>query len=94
MKPVRIHNPGAPADPNPPDRLVELADRIKDPLVVQAGVTTTTDGKWALFVTVPRDASVPIRSVEDQAKGFPVIYEAEPDEPPIAGPAYPRGPGR
>jgi len=72
----------------------KLADTIKDPLVVQAGVTTTTDGKWALFVTVPRDASVPIRSVEDQAKGFPVIYEAEPDEPPIAGPAYPRKEGR
>ena len=45
-------------------------------------------------LTVPRDASVPIPAVEAQAKGFPVVYEAEPDEPPIAKPAYPRTEGR
>jgi hypothetical protein len=94
MKPVRTHTPGAPVDPTPPDRLLALADKLKDPLVVQTGVTTTADGKWALFVTVPRDASVPIPTVEAQAKGFPVVYEAEPDEPPIAKPAYPRTEGR
>jgi len=84
------HSPGVPVDPEPPDRLVELANTIADPLVVQSGVTTTADGKWALYVTVPRDCSVPISSVERSAAGFPVVYEAEPDEPPRAGPADPR----
>jgi hypothetical protein len=90
MKPVRIHSPGVPIDPEPPDRLVKLADAITDPLVIQSGVTTTADGKWALYVTVPSNASVPISSVEKCAAGFPVVYEAEPKEPPRAGPAYPR----
>jgi hypothetical protein len=91
MKPVRTHRPGAPTDPEPPDRLLKLAESIRDPLVVQSGVTTTTDGQWALYVTVPNDATVPIQSVETQAGGFPVVYEAEPKEPPRAGPAFPAG---
>jgi hypothetical protein len=78
-----------PADPEPPDRLVKLADTIRDPLVIQSGVTTTSDGRWALYVTVRDDATVPIGSVEEYAEGFPVVYEAEPKEPPRAGPAYP-----
>jgi hypothetical protein len=69
--------------------LIALAETIRDPLVRQAGVTTTTDGRWALYVTVPGDAAVPIPGIESQADGFPVVYEAEPDEPPRAGPAYP-----
>ena len=89
MKPVRIHRPGAPATPEPPDRLVTLADTVNDPLVTQCGITTTTDGRWALYVTVPADATVPIASVEHGAGGFPVVYEAELREPVRAGPAYP-----
>ena len=89
MKPVRIHRPGPPSEPEPPDKLVKLAESIRDPLVVQSGVTTTSDGKWALYVTVPADANVPIATVENQASGFPVVYEAEPKEPPRAGPAFP-----
>jgi|SRR5437588_11767676 len=89
MKPVRTHRPGAPSIPEPPHKLIELADTVRDPLVVQCGVTTTADGRWALYVTVPADAAVPIPNVERQADGYPVVYEAEPDEPPIAGPAYP-----
>lgn len=97
MKPVLTHRPGSPADPEPPDRLLKLAESVQDPLVVQSGVTTTTDGQWALYVTVPKDASVPIKSVENQAAGFPVVYEAEAKEPPRAGPAFPaaeRGPSK
>jgi hypothetical protein len=97
MKPVRIHRPGAPSDPEPPDRLLKLADSIRDPRVVRSGVTTTTDGQWALYVTVPSDAIVPIDGVETHAGGFPVVYEAEPKEPPRAGPAFPgreHGPGK
>ncbi len=89
MKPVRTHRPGTPSTPEPPDQLVELADTLRDQLVVQSGVTTTADGRWALYVTVPAHSAVPIASVESQAGGFPVVYEAEPDEPPHAGPAYP-----
>ena len=91
MKPVRTHRPGTPTHPEPPERLLKLAERIRDPVVVRSGVTTTADGQWALYVTVPRDATVPIASVETQAGGFPVVYEAEPKEPPRAGPAFPAG---
>lgn len=89
MKPVRTHRPGVPSDAEPPNELIELAEAVRDPLVRQSGVTTTSDGQWALYVTVLGDAAVPIPSVESQAGGFPVVYEAEPDEPPRAGPAYP-----
>jgi hypothetical protein len=90
MKPVRIHRPGAPATPEPPDRLVALADTVHDPLVSQCGITTTADGRWALYVTVPAGSPVPIDSVEEAAGGFPVVYEAALQEPVRAGPAYPR----
>jgi len=89
MKPVHIHQPGEPSDPEPPDKLLDLASALTDPLVRQSGVTTTADGRWALYVTVPPDAAVPIVGVESQADGFPVVYEAEPDELPLARPAYP-----
>jgi hypothetical protein len=89
MKPVRTHIPGPPKEEEPPKHLVDLADAVADPLVIQHGITTTRDGRWALYVTVPADTTVPIASVEQQAKGFPVVYEAEPDEPVRAGPAYP-----
>ena len=89
MKPVRMHVPGSPATEAPPERLVALADKVTDPLVTQCGITTTTDGHWALYVTVPADASVPIASVERRAAGFPVVYEAELDTPVRAGPARP-----
>src|SRR4051794_4972692 len=93
MKPVRTHRPGTPSDPEPPDRLVKLAESIQDPLVKQSGVTTTSDGQWALYLTVPGDASVPISHLESQAGGFPVVYEAAPEEPPRAGPAFPSSDG-
>jgi hypothetical protein len=89
MKPVRVHQPGPPDRPEPPEQLVKLASDVRDPLVTQCGVTTTADGRWALYVTVPEHADVPIGNVERQAEGFPVVYAAEPREPPIAGPAYP-----
>ncbi len=89
MKPVRMHVPGSPATDEPPEQLLALADEVTDPLVSQCGITTTTDGRWALYVTVPADANVPIASVERRAAGFPVVYEAELDVPVRAGPARP-----
>lgn len=91
MRPVRTHTPGSPTSEEPPERLVELTDRVRHPLVRQSGLTCTADGRWAMFVTVPKETEVPIPAVEAQAAGFPVVYEAEPDTPPRAGPARPRG---
>jgi hypothetical protein len=90
MKPIPLHHPGVPTDPEPPDRLVELAGAVRSESVVQSGITTTRDGQWALFITVAADATVPLADIEVQAAGYPVVYEAEPTEPPRAGPAYPR----
>lgn len=90
---MHVHCPGAPATPEPPEALLTLADSLSDPLVSQCGVTTTTDGRWALYVTVAADVSVPIATVERRAAGFPVVYEAEPAEPVRAGPAPPAGCG-
>lgn len=94
MKPLRRHRPGTPKEPDPPERLLKLTEAIADPAIVRSGVTTTSDGRWALYVTVPADVDVPVASVERQAEGFPVVYEAEPKEPPRAGPAYPADEGR
>jgi NADPH:quinone reductase-like Zn-dependent oxidoreductase len=91
MKPVHLHLPGPPVTDEPPARLVALADEVVDPLVSQCGITTTGDGHWALYVTVPADATVPIASVERRAAGFPVVYEAALDAPVRAGPARPGG---
>ena len=89
MKPVRIHQPGTPTTAEPPDGLTALADTIQNSVIVRSGVTTTADGRWALYVTVPANATVPIEDVETLAKGYPVVYEAEPSEPPQARPAKP-----
>ena len=90
MKPVTSHRPGTPATAEPPDRLVALADGLTDPQVTQCGITATSDGRWALYVTVPADTTVPIASVEHRAEGFPVVYEAALRAPVRAGPAYPK----
>jgi hypothetical protein len=91
MRPVAIHVPGEPTEPEPPEHLLELSGRLHHPLVMQCGITTTRQGHWALYVTVPCDTSVPIDEIESQAAGFPVVYEAEPATPPKAWPARPDG---
>ena len=70
MKPVRTHRPGEPSTPEPPDQLCKLADALQDPHVIQSGVTTTQDGRWALYVTVPADAP-PASLSSDGATGIP-----------------------
>lgn len=91
MRPVHTHSPGPALTPDPPEKLAEAVDAVHHPLVKECGMTTTTDGRWAVFVSVPKDAAVPIPTVEKQAAGFPVVYEAAPEELPTAGPAYPKG---
>lgn len=87
MNPVLIHRPAPPAEPEPPDRLLQLSEHISHPLVAQSGITTTANGDWAVYVTVPANVSVPVAEIESQAQGFPVVYEAEPESLPIARPA-------
>jgi hypothetical protein len=79
--PQKSHMPGEPKTDEPPERLVALAEQITHPLVRRSGVTTTADGEWALYVTVPATTEVPLPDLESATHGFPVVYEAEPDEP-------------
>ena len=81
MLPPVQHIPGTPQSPEPPEELLEIADRITHPFVRRTGISTTADGRWALFVTVPKATEVPLPDLEAQAHPFPVVYEAEPDEP-------------
>lgn len=82
------HVPGRPASPKP-QRLAEIADSLSHPDVTRVGLTTTTDGRWALMVRVKPGTQIPIREVEQVSSGYPVIYQDEPEEPPVARPAYP-----
>lgn len=86
---MTIHIPGRPVTPEPPDGLRDLADSFRHPGITRVGLTTTAKGEWALFVGVPRGAAVPIDDVEQAADGYPVIYDHDPDDLPVARPAYP-----
>ena len=82
------HNPGSPTSPKP-QKLAQIADSLTHPDVTRVGLTTTTDGRWALMVRVRPSTQIPIREIEEAANGYPVVYQDEPDELPIARPAYP-----
>lgn len=84
-----MHIPGTPSSPNPPDELIRLADSVAHPSVTRVGLTTTEQGDWALMVRVPPGTSLPLQDLEAECHPFPVIYQHEPDEPPVARPAYP-----
>jgi hypothetical protein len=81
LLPKKHHLPGEPCTDEPPDELVKLADTIQHPLVKRTGITCTEKGEWALYVTVPKKQQVPLADLEAKCKGFPVVYEAEPDKP-------------
>jgi hypothetical protein len=89
MSSQETHIPGVPESDKPPRRLVQIAGSLNHPDITRVGLTTTTDGRWALMVRVNSGTQIPIREVEDASRGFPVVYQDEPDEPPIARPAYP-----
>jgi hypothetical protein len=80
-KPPKIHIPGIPRIPEPPDALVALASDVEHPLIRRSGITCTSDGHWALFVSVPKSTNVPVKAIEKLCAPFPVVYEMEPDEP-------------
>jgi hypothetical protein len=73
-----------------PDELIKISEEaLRHPEVTKAGITKTTEGRYALLATVRKRASTPVAEIEEIAKGFPVIYREEEDVPPVAWPARP-----
>lgn len=68
---------------------MRIADTLAHPSVTRVGLTTTESGEWALAVRVPRGANLPLPDLEQRCRDFPVVYDYEPEEPPVARPAYP-----
>lgn len=87
--PAQTHIPGPPKEPAPPAKLLEALDAVSGARVSRAGLTTTEEGDWALMVRIPRGSEWPIADVEAASGGFPVIYQYEPEQLPVARPAYP-----
>jgi hypothetical protein len=57
--------------------------------VFSVGLTTTSEGEWALAVQVFDLGDTPILEIEEEARGAPVIY-LQRRKPPVARPAFPR----
>ncbi len=81
MLPPTLHIPGEPKSADPPAELLTLCDTLTHPLVRRTGITCDAKGNWALLASVPKTTNVPIPVLEAMCGGFPVVYEAEPDEP-------------
>ncbi len=86
---TRRHVPGRPTSADPPQRLVEIASAVVHPDVTRTGLTTTKAGEWALFVRLRRGARTPVPEIAALAAGYPIVYEDEPADYPVARPAYP-----
>ena len=86
---VASHRPGRPRSSQPPSDLAEFAASIAHPDVSRSGLTTTEDGEWALMLRVKRGTPTPIGDIERRLAGYRVFYEDEPQDPPVARPAYP-----
>lgn len=84
-----IHIPGPPVSPDPPVELVDITNSMSVPEVTRAGLTTTAEGRWALLVRVRPGTPTPVKAVEEICREYPVIYQEEPQELPVARPAYP-----
>jgi hypothetical protein len=88
-KPDEVHIPGPPKEPDPPAALRKAQKALSDVRVSRVGLTTTREGDWALIVRIPRGGEWPLPEVEAASGGFPVIYQYEPENLPVARPAYP-----
>jgi hypothetical protein len=88
-KPDEIHIPGQPKESTPPRELIEARDALFGTRVSRVGLTTTSEGDWALIVRIPRGSQWPLAEVEAASGGFPIIYQYEPERLPVARPAYP-----
>ena len=87
--PNEPHIPGQPKEATPPAGLIEAQKAVSGTRATRVGLTTTHDGDWALMVRIPRGSEWPLPDVEAASGGFPVIYQYEPEQPPVARPAYP-----
>lgn len=83
------HIPGRALTPEPPVKLCEIADSLSHPDITKVGLTTTNDGQWALQVFVKPGTPTPLDGIEGMVGGFSVFYKTDPDDYPIARPAYP-----
>ena len=83
-----FHTPGPPTTPEPIE-LVDLAGSINHPDVVRTGLTTTSNGDWALLIAVKNGTNTPIKEVEEKSSDYPVIYQEDYGSMSIARPAYP-----
>jgi hypothetical protein len=88
-KPDEVHTPGPPKDAEPPAALRAVQKKVSAAGVSRVGLTTTREGDWALIVRIPRGSQWPLPEVEAASGGFPVIYQYEPENLPVARPAYP-----
>jgi hypothetical protein len=88
-KPEELHIPGLPKEQEPPAELLEAQKALSGARVSRVGLTTTHDGDWALMVRIPKGSQWPLAEVEAGSRGFPVIYQYDPEHPPVARPAYP-----
>jgi hypothetical protein len=88
-KPDETHIPGHPKESEPPRELIEARNALSGARVSRVGLTTTHEGDWALIVRIPRGSQWPLDEVEAASRGFPVIYQYEPEQMPVARPAYP-----
>jgi hypothetical protein len=83
------HQPAPPREAEPPAALKELSERLSNSKVARAGLTTTSEGDWALLVYVYDPNDAPIAEIEAEARGAPVIYLTA-GKTPSARPAFPR----
>lgn len=89
MNTTSFHIPGLPKQAVPPSDLKRAADSQVPEGVVQLGLTTTSDGVWALLARIEPHAHAPIGAVEQIAHGHPVIYQTASSRLPVARPAFP-----
>ncbi|MCX7096452.1 MAG: hypothetical protein NTV43_00940 [Methylococcales bacterium] len=84
---LKTHSPAEPNDPTPSCDLLQILSQIEHPYILQKGITATSEGKWAIYITVPENVSIPIFEVESISKGFPVVYEVASEQPitPLCG---------
>jgi len=87
---MAMHRQSLPTIAAPPPELKALSRKLsRHPDIAQAGLTTTSDGRWALMLWLRKSSNLTPDDIEQLAEGFPVVLEAEPDFPPIARPAFP-----
>lgn len=72
-----------------PPELAGIAQSIQHPDVVATQVVSTAEGGWAILAKLRSGAAAPIPEVEQQASGFPVVYEPDRGVTMVARPAYP-----